>query len=274
MEGRRSRSKPAETEPAHTHAPPLPAKPTTKGAAAAHGSPAQAKPETKSAPTHADTAKNAVDDRCVPTVGGENKRKRAPRGPAGRNLKAKGENVNEDEPKLDSATPAEEEVSLSHSGGLREGNHVLRKDEDKSGTENDESQEGVNSKEQVEKRRGSSRLRIRPSKFRESLPAGSSKVKGESKGSEENSKSVEVVLSGNTATAIADGQPVQLVPSEVDTRELIARIFSRRKGNKSKSAAGKDREPSSSAPGVSKTPDRVGLKAVLLVCHLQTLTQF
>lgn len=270
MEGRRSRSKPAEVEPVNAHASPVPTKSTAKGSAT-HASPPQGKSAAKAAVTHVDTVKNAVDDRCVPTVGGENKRKRAPRGPGGRNLKAKVESVNEDEAKVDSAPAADDEGSGSHSRGFRESQGALRKEEDKSGTENDESQEGgVNSKEQVEKRRGSSRLRIRPSKFRESLPVSSSKVKGESKSSEDNSlKSVEVVLSLNTPTPTGkpkdDDQLVQLVPSQVGTRELISRIFSRRKENKSKSAAVKDKGPSTSAPVVPTSSDTIGLKAVLLV---------
>ncbi|KAG0619321.1 hypothetical protein M758_4G131100 [Ceratodon purpureus] len=269
MEGRRSRSKPAEVDPGNAHVSPLPAKSTGKGAAS-HVSPAQAKSGAKVAVTHVDVGKDAVDDRYVPTVGGENKRKRAPRGPAGRNLKAKVECVNEDEAKVDSAPAADEEVSGSQSArGFREshgGHQVLRKEEDKSGTENDESQEGgVNSKEQVEKRRGSSRLRIRPSKFRESFPVSSSKVKGEAKSSEDNSKSVEVVLATPpSGKSKDDQQAVQLVPSQVDTRELIARIFSKRKENKSKSSAVKDKALSTSAPVVSQSPDKVGLKAVLL----------
>lgn len=252
MEGRRSRTKPAEVENVKTPPAPLQAKSTSKRAAT-HVSPLQGKSGAKVAVT---PVKNAVDDRCVPTVGGENKRKRAPRGPAGRNVKAKVESVNEDEAKVDSAPAAEEEeISVSNSGGFRDshgGNQVPPKEEDRSGTENDEG--GVNSKEQIERRRGSSRPRIRPSKFRESLPLSSSKVKGELKSTEDNAKSKD------------DNQTVQLVPSQVDTRELIARIFPKKKEAKSKSTPAKDREPSTSLPVVPKSPDRVGLKAVLLVC--------
>lgn len=143
MEGRRSRTKPGEVD--NAKAAPATPKSASKRAGT-HVSPLQAKSATKIAVMpHLDTVEIAVDDRCVPTVGGENKRKRAPRGPVGRNVKAKveNENVNEDEAKIDSTPTAEEEGSLSNSGG----NQVLRNQEDRSGTENDEG--GVNSKEQV-----------------------------------------------------------------------------------------------------------------------------
>lgn len=124
---------------------------------------------------------------------------------------------------------------------------------------------------QVERRRGSSRLRIRPSKFRESLPLSSSKVKGEVKSNEDTAKSsaVDILVPGNNNKATArrdDNQTVQLVPSQVDTRELIAKILSSKKEAKSKSTPVKEKEPSTTiAHVVPKSPDRAGLKAVLLV---------
>jgi len=244
MEGRRSRTKPAEVENVKTPATPKRAAPPVLTL--------QAKSAAK-----VEAVKNAVDDRYVPTVGGENKRKRAPRGPAGRNVKAKVESINEDEAKVDS-TP--EEVSGSNNGGFRE-SQVPAKEEDRIGTETDEV--GASSKEQAERRRGSSRRRIRPSKFRESVPISSSKVKGELKSNED---MIDVGTKATPRTAKPKDDTVQLVPSQVDTRELIARIFSSRKETKAKSTPVKDKEPSTSAPVVPKSPDRVGLKAVLLVC--------
>uniref|UniRef100_A0A7I4DNG5 Bromo domain-containing protein n=1 Tax=Physcomitrium patens TaxID=3218 RepID=A0A7I4DNG5_PHYPA len=271
MEGRRSRSKPAaDVRPVDTPASPLLTKSAPK-VPVTHVPPLQPKSSAKGAAAPVDTSKITVDDRCVPKVGGENKRKRAPRGPPGRNLKAKCELVNEDEAKAVSAPTADEEVLVSQSR-LREsqgGTQVLRKVEDKSGTENDESvtDEGVNSKEKVEKRRGSSRLRIRPSKFRESLPISSSKVKGEEKSNEDSAKSIEVVLPVNAAipsTAKSkENNRSTAGSSEVNTRELIARIFSKKKENKSTPTAVKDKELSTTAPVVPTIPDTVGLKAVL-----------
>lgn len=224
MEGRRSRTKPAATEVENEK--------SQKRATENVLSPPQ--------------GKSMADDRCVPTVGGENKRKRAPRGPAGRNVKAKVE---------DEAAKGDEEVSVSTSGG---GLQVPTKQEDdnRSGTENDEAG-GVNS---IERRRGSSRLRIRPVKFRESvLTSSSSKVKGEPQ-----EKVVDVgATKASAAAPKARGDSVQLMPSAVDTRELIARIFSSRKDLKAKPAP----EPSTSAPVVPKSPDRAGLKNVLSVCR-------
>ena len=264
MEGRRSRSKPAENKVESTQVPPP-----------------QPRSADNLAVSNVDNAPDDEDDRSVPMIRGENKRKRAPRGPPGRNLKAKVELGNEQEVKPPVEPTVEEEVSISNSDGLR-GSHVdqsTQKAEKYEGTENgefllDNGDEGVNYKEQVEKRRGSSRLRIRPSKFRESFPISSGKVKGEVKNSDEASSSFEIVLPINAINSPM-GVPKETIHASVERlhganeapETLINKALMRKEAKAISVIPGssKDKEPLASAAAAPRSPDRDGLKAVLTV---------
>lgn len=264
MEGRRSRSQPAENKVEGTQVPTP-----------------QPKSADKSAVSNVDKAPGDEDDRSVPMIRGENKRKRAPRGPQGRNLKAKVELGNDQEAKPPVVPTVEEEVSLSNSDGLR-GSHVYQstlKAEKYEGTESgevlpDNGDEGVNYKEQVEKRRGSSRLRVRPSKFRESFPISSGKVKGEVKNSDEASNSFEIVLPINAINSPM-GVPKETLHTSVERSHgvneapetLINKALTRKEVKAISILPGnsKDKEPLTSAAAAPRSPDRDGLKAVLTV---------
>ena len=296
MEGRRSRSKPHEQGKVDNNIinnivkvspPPQAAKSSSAGRMAVMH--------------HVETvqAAVAVDDRFVPIISGENKRKRAPRGPPGRNLKAKTmgtEHEHEHEQEHEEAKPNSlpivehhhQQMSASHSdGGVRDSSHGDMEDNHHTGGfDNGEvlyenGDEGSNAKDLGEKRRGSSRLRIRPSKFRESFPTSSAKVKLELKNGEDPARALEIVLPINSIispvvrpkedlqTVSRSPQAVQQIPEDVPVGNLT-----KRKESKTKPlipTAVKEKGPSTSAPVALESSEAAGLKAILLVNRLSEL---
>lgn len=241
----------------------------------------------------------AVDDRFVPIISGENKRKRAPRGPPGRNLKAKTmgtehEHEHEHEGEGEEAKPNSlpivehhQQMSASHSdGGVRDSSHGDMEDNHHTGFDNGEvlyenGDEGSNAKDLGEKRRGSSRLRIRPSKFRESFPTSSAKVKLELKNGEDPARALEIVLPINSIISPVvrpkeDLQTVSKSPQAVHQTPDDVPVGNPTKKKEFKTkpsipAAVKEKGPSTSAPVALESSEAAGLKAILLVNHLSEL---
>jgi hypothetical protein len=299
MEGRRSRSKPHEQGKVDNNInnivkvspPPQAAKSSSAGRMAVMH--------------HVETvqAAVAVDDRFVPIISGENKRKRAPRGPPGRNLKAKTmgseqeheqEQEHEHEHEHEEAKPNSlpigehhQQMSASHSdGGVRDSSHGDMEDNHHTGFDNGEvlyenGDEGSNAKDLGEKRRGSSRLRIRPSKFRESFPTSSAKVKLELKNGEDPARALEIVLPINSIispvvrpkedlqTVSKSPQALQQTPDDVPVGNPTKKKESKTKP--SIPVAVKEKGPSTSASLAVESSEAAGLKAILLVNRLSEL---
>lgn len=236
----------------------------------------------------------AVDDRFLPMISGENKRKRAPRGPPGRNLKAKTmgtEHEHEHEeakPNVLSIVEPHQQLSASHSdGGARDSLHGDMEDNHHAGFDNGEvlyenGDEGLNAKDLSEKRRGSSRLRIRPSKFRENFPTSSAKVKLELKNGEDLARAFEIVLPINSVispvvTPKEDLQTVSKSPQAVQQTPDEVPVVNPTKKRESKTkpfipTAVKEKGLSTSAPVALESSEAAGLKAILLVNHLSELS--
>jgi hypothetical protein len=247
---------------------------------------------------------NGRDHGFLPLLRGENKRKRDPRGGPTRNLKQKKKGAdmeNADSSRKtdghilstagDSLTRDEEVVSNLDSGGKDE--EDTEEDIIKKGWRGDENKElptaeiaagddvasRAKDQQQVEKRRESSRHRVRPSKFRESFPilAGGKIKGGESKVKNDIFSSLEIVLPINAtpnSTVPKDHihRPVHDDEVHEEVHEVAATIKTGKKkdSNKGKSltpVALKDKQLSTSATADdSRSLDKSRLKTVLGVC--------
>ncbi|CAM6014853.1 unnamed protein product [Sphagnum balticum] len=239
---------------------------------------------------------NGRDHGFLPLLRGENKRKRDPRGGPTRNLKQKkgADMENADSSRKtdghvlstagDSLIRDEEVVSNLDSGGKDE--EDTEEDIRKKGWRGDENKElptadiaagddlASQAKDQ-QKRRESSRHRVRPSKFRESFPilAGGKVKGGESKVKNDIFSSLEIVLPINATPNMVPKdhihRPVHDDEVHEEVHEAAATIKTGKKKDSSKGksltpVASKDKQLSTSAAADdSRSLDKSRLKTVL-----------
>ncbi|KAG6545208.1 hypothetical protein Mapa_013320 [Marchantia paleacea] len=212
-----------------------------------------------------------VDDRELPVLRGENKRKRGLRG-AGRRLKQSVELGKETSDKLheyDNVTESNRELKIGEKDGYSSAGEAFSTAASPLEREfsTDISEEP---KAMRQERRESSRLRVKPSKFRESLPTTILKPK-EQKGSDDVSSSLEIVLPMDVQNPSAS-QPLTHLDSEIDKPTQTGRrhIKTTQRPSRSSETLGSAHESSSSP---RRGFEDNGLKASLAVSVVKRVMQ-
>ncbi|BBM97304.1 protein MpBromo1 [Marchantia polymorpha subsp. ruderalis] len=204
-----------------------------------------------------------VDDRGLPVLRGENKRKRGLRG-AGRRLKQSvelGKETADKLPEYDNGTETNREVKIGEKDGYSSAGEAFSSAASPLEKEfsTDISEEA---KAMRQERRESSRLRVKPSKFRENLPTTILKPK-EQKGSDDVSSSLEIILPMDVQNPSAS-QSLTHLDSEIDKPSQTGRrhIKTTQRPSRSSETLGSAHESSSSP---RRGFEDSGLKASLAV---------